>query len=602
MITRGRMIKRRRIFLARNQSKKRQTIKLTEQKLVTVKNKIEFDYGCPVYNWSPEYSSFMPPPSELKECFDVRGLAYLLGCSYKTLSSHIYPSVSKRYRIFEIPKKSGGSRLIESPDSYLNNIQKKLSLEFIKHYRPRISAHGFIKNRSILTNALSHCEKRYVFNIDLKNFFGSIHFTRVRNLLSSYPLSLPISVATVVAHICCKDGRLPQGSPASPIISNMICYKLDRQLQALAKRCSCHYTRYVDDITFSFTCNKEHLPRGIVLFDEHGDVTVGEFLKEFIKENGFKINKDKVRIKKYSQSQEVTGLVVNKKVNVRREFIRKTKSMIYAWKKFGLLAAESEYLKKYNQRKILPRQQIKIAKGEGQLFSQIVRGRVNYIKMIKGANDRVYKRIAYDMSCALGDPDESYLRSPEDELVRSIFVIDNDLTSSQGTAFLLEGIGLVTNYHVVKNIDQLMAPYKIELYRYDEIANKRKVNFVKSDENKDLGIFTLMDSDNDIVPLTIGDSSKIKMGTEILVIGFPNYVPNHHPYINTGRALQKRKILGIDMWLVDTPIIHGNSGGPVFNMNMEVIGVATAGPEEGDETSIQYGFIPINDLKKYFYN
>ncbi|MGN6017354.1 reverse transcriptase family protein, partial [Staphylococcus aureus] len=114
------------------------------------------------------------------------------------------------------------------------------------------SAMAFVKDRSIVDNAKLHTRKKYVFNIDLSDFFTSITFPRLRGLLMAKPYSLQSGVATVIAHLCTVGGVLPQGSPCSPVISNMICATLDRQLKGLAIRNRARYSRYADDITFSF--------------------------------------------------------------------------------------------------------------------------------------------------------------------------------------------------------------------------------------------------------------------------------------------------------------------------------------------------------------
>jgi RNA-directed DNA polymerase len=148
----------------------------------------------------------------------------------------------------------------------------------LTHYR----AHGFIPDRSIVSNARQHLDKRFVFNVDIAGFFDAIHFGRVRNMLMAGPFSVPKTPATVLAHICCFPGRLPQGAPASPIITNLICRRLDKDLQTLAKEDRATYTRYVDDLTFSFSSRRSKLPAAIVTLAEQG-ATPGPSLTEALK-------------------------------------------------------------------------------------------------------------------------------------------------------------------------------------------------------------------------------------------------------------------------------------------------------------------------------
>ncbi|MGH1440258.1 MAG: hypothetical protein ACRBBR_09130 [Cellvibrionaceae bacterium] len=131
---------------------------------------------------------FVPNHETVSQKFDL---------TYKELSSLIYPNTNKCYKTFTISKKNGEKRVINAPKIKLLRIQKVLAEELISQYNPKKGCHGFIKNRSIITNASKHTKKRFVFNIDLKDFFGSIHFGRVRNLLKSSPFNYPNDAATM---------------------------------------------------------------------------------------------------------------------------------------------------------------------------------------------------------------------------------------------------------------------------------------------------------------------------------------------------------------------------------------------------------------------
>ncbi|NJN91776.1 MAG: RNA-directed DNA polymerase [Leptolyngbyaceae cyanobacterium SL_5_14] len=125
-------------------------------------------------------------------------------------------------------------------------------------------SHGFKRKLSIRTNARKHRNRRYVFNIDLTDFFGSINFGRVRGFfIKDKRFRLNSKVATIFAQIACFKKSLPQGSPCSPVISNLIGNILDTHLVRLAARTGCTYTRYADDLTFS--TNKRCFPRSIAI-------------------------------------------------------------------------------------------------------------------------------------------------------------------------------------------------------------------------------------------------------------------------------------------------------------------------------------------------
>ena len=197
-------------------------------------------------------------PEDLRSKFfgleTVKDIASLLDVKYNRLIYCIYrTNPKKRYYSFQINKKNGKFRNISAPSPFIKILQQKLNQVLKAVYNPKPSAHGFVINRSIVTNASKHLSRKYVFNIDLKDFFPSINFGRVRGMFMAKPYNLPEKVSTVLAHLCCFDRQLPQGAPTSPIISNMICGKLDSQLQQLASKYRCTYSRYADDITFSTT-------------------------------------------------------------------------------------------------------------------------------------------------------------------------------------------------------------------------------------------------------------------------------------------------------------------------------------------------------------
>ncbi|QIJ03969.1 reverse transcriptase domain-containing protein [Shewanella chilikensis] len=546
-------------------------------------------------------SSFtsVPVPVQLKDCTCVEGLAKYLGFKdYDELKGIVYPSTSHHYKSFRIPKKNGDFRTIEAPRKQLKKLLKRISTSLEEVYSPRNATHGFVKGRSIVTNASKHADKKYVLNLDLNDFFGTIHFGRLRNLFQSHPLNLSHSVATVLSHICCHNGKLPQGSPASPIISNMIAYRLDKQLQTLASKNRSTFTRYADDLTFSFTQTRGRLPKQIVSLSRDLQLKLGHELTDIVNENGFSINSSKTRISARSHRQDVTGIIVNERMNVTRKYIKQTKSMIYAWKKFGIENAEDEYLKNYHGKKIFEKHQRRINEKKGQFFRKIVKGRVNFIKMVRGSDDLIYRKLAYDFSALIGKPKPDLIRTPLDKACDSIFIIENMLDQSQGTGFLLKGIGIVTNEHVVSDIDEDLSDL-LELFRHHEQDIKRPVKFQKSCKSRDLAILKPTTSYNGIKRLPVGDDSQLGVGSKVTVLGFPQYSPGETPYINTGKIIQSKLLYNEKIWLLDIPVIHGNSGGPVLNERQEVVGVAAIGSPKHDNSTKLHGFIPISTLINY---
>ncbi|WP_122762666.1 retron Ec67 family RNA-directed DNA polymerase/endonuclease [Pseudomonas viridiflava] len=266
-------------------------------------------------------------------------LALLMGIDASFLTNILYRlKPATQYTSFTIPKKSGGVRTIYAPSDELKSIQRALSnllqncMQEINtskgtKFNPTLS-HGFVRDRSILTNAIMHLNKKNVLNIDLNNFFDQFNFGRVRGyFISNKNFQLDPAVATVIAHIACYDNKLPQGSPCSPVITNLITHSLDIRLASLAKDNSCTYTRYADDITIS--TRKEAFPSNLTSNGASGYIIESRLAAE-IKRAGFSINPAKTRIQYKDSRQDVTGLVVNKKPATKSEYWRTVRSQCHA--------------------------------------------------------------------------------------------------------------------------------------------------------------------------------------------------------------------------------------------------------------------------------
>lgn len=277
----------------------------------------------------------------LKAATSLGDLARILSFKPQALSYILYKRPpAMKYRKFQIPKRNGGCRTIHAPDDALKLVQRRLS-DLLQDYvdelisstgRKDRVAHGFKRHRSIITNARRHRNRRFVFNVDLEDFFPSINFGRVRGfLLKNKDFALHDRVATVIAQIACHENSLPQGSPCSPIISNLIAQVLDMRLVRLASIAGCTYSRYADDLTFS--TNKREFPVEIAV---PSDVTGGaaqlwkpaKQLQHEIERCGFRINNTKIHMMYRRSRQDVTGLVVNQKINIRREYRHNVRAMV----------------------------------------------------------------------------------------------------------------------------------------------------------------------------------------------------------------------------------------------------------------------------------
>ena len=306
----------------------------------------------------------------------------LLEVAHRDFNYWIYRTPeNKHYTTFYILKKNGEKRRIDAPTTNVKILQQKLNQVLQCVYIPKPSVHGFAIGKNVRSNAKANLGKRWVFNIDLKDFFPSINFGRVRGMFMGKPYYLPQNVSTVLANLCCFQGYLPQGAPTSPVISNMICAQMDSQLQQLAKINRSTYTRYADDITFSTTTRR--FPVDIGVKDSLGQLHPGNGLEQTIVRNGFSINPRKVWLRGRNHRQVVTGVTVNDFPNLPRKYTNQIRAMLYAWKKFGLPAAQEEWESKYNVKHRAP--WLPTPK-----FERVLKGKIEYLGMIKGQDSLTY--------------------------------------------------------------------------------------------------------------------------------------------------------------------------------------------------------------------
>lgn len=350
-------------------------------------------------NWPTQYvepqrkngrwvnSSFLkvPYPSEQKivdflstkpQLHDMADVARLLQIPVGQLHHIVFNHKHQYYRIFEIPKKNGSKRSITSPHGSLDVLLHRLKMSLDYYYRPKKVAHGFIRGRNIKTNAEVHAGRPFILNFDLKDFYDSITFARLYGLFQAQPFSFHSGAAAVLANLCTYNQKLPQGACTSPVLSNLIASSLDRDLIALSKKYdSCLYSRYADDITFSF-----FKPTDWVIF-------AGK-VKSVIERNGFLLNENKTRLQYASQRQEVTGLVVNRKVNIPRSYIMDTRTKIHHFSKDANEAAQF-FCKK---RGINCSHEEAIRKLKRHLY-----GRLSYLCSVLSKYSPIYKKLMKKM-------------------------------------------------------------------------------------------------------------------------------------------------------------------------------------------------------------
>lgn len=288
-----------------------------------------------------------------------------------------------RYIRFEINKKSGGKREINAPVRGLKSILQTVNFVLQCVAEPHQAATGFVRNKSIVDNARKHVDNFFVYNLDLSDFFHSFELKRVKYGFMSAPFNLTDEreeLAFLLARLCTHtleiNGEmktvLPQGSPTSPIITNILCIKLDRRLSGLAKRFGVKYSRYADDITFSSNHNIFNNPE-----------FQNELNRIITDDQQLTINAKKNRLQYKGFQQEVTGLIVNDKVNVRQRYIKQLRMWLYYWEKYGYSKAQTIFLRDYMAEKVQ-------LKKHTPSMENVLDGKLQFLKMVKGEKDLTF--------------------------------------------------------------------------------------------------------------------------------------------------------------------------------------------------------------------
>jgi len=241
---------------------------------------------------------------------DVSELARRLGVTEEDLRS-----ARPAYKEFGLPKRSGGTRTIASPEPALKALQRRVLRRVLARLRCHPAATGFEKHYSIAINALAHVHKAVVVRMDILNFFGSIKADRVQRYFQG--VGWNAEAARLLTGICTYGGALPQGAPTSPRLSNLLSCRLDARLNALAKRYGATYSRYADDMTFSWDAN--------VSLNVHAVIRLTKLI---LSDEGYEIHsRKKLHVSRRHDRQIVTGLVVNERVNLPRETRRRLRAI-----------------------------------------------------------------------------------------------------------------------------------------------------------------------------------------------------------------------------------------------------------------------------------
>lgn len=306
-------------------------------------------------------------------------LVKLASVSLDTLQNNLnHPE----YKHYQTKKKKGGSRLINAPAGELKKIQKRLNYYLQAYYlciKPK-EVHGFVllapsiqQRSNIVANAEVHVGKKFVLNLDLKDFFPSITAKRVKALFMSPLFNFNAQIANAITLLCTFEGKLPIGAPTSPVISNFICLKLDADLQNFCAANELNYSRYADDLSFS---SNSSISKDNILD-----------LINLITKNDFAINYKKFRLRTANKRQSVTGITVNEKVNVNRVLLKKIRAMLHDLTSNGIEVATHKHFKlngfvdqKYKDR-----------------FLYRLKGYINFVGQVRGKEDFMFLKFRNEL-------------------------------------------------------------------------------------------------------------------------------------------------------------------------------------------------------------
>jgi S1-C subfamily serine protease len=493
--------------------------------------------------------------ANLNSATTVDSLAALFGVSRRKLNFLLYDKRRPPYRSFLVEKTGGGSRGILAPPPPVDALHKRLLPCLNEALSPFPFVHGFMPGRSTVRNARDHVASSFVLNLDLEDFFGSVNFGRVRGVFMKRPFALPENLASILAKLCCPFDSLPQGARTSPALSNLVCRRLDRELDAAARRRRLAYSRYADDLTFS---TKTSFPEDI-----WASRSVGPVLTEIIERHGFRINQKKARLCGRATRQSVTGIVVNSRLNVSRTLVRRLRAEIH-WASQGRSLGTTK------------NQCGRIAGGLG------------YLAMVRGQGDALTTRLALAANVAQVFPPPKISGDAAREaklLCSAVWVLHgtrgSELVVVQGSCFWLAGFGLITAQHVVEE---------------GRRAGADRFDAVRPSTNGDGVVVQLEvvweEPTHDIALLRPAQPQRLAHGVlslanrppapaqAVVVAGYPDQAsPNATLFMSTAAISGVTRRSMVD-YISTSALIHvGMSGGPILDGGGSVLGLVAWGAE-----------------------
>lgn len=261
-----------------------------------------------------DYKSFSPLPF----IYDMDQLSECLGVGKKTLY-YLAENGHKEYNAMALKKRNGKVRHIYSPNDILKNCQKNILNRIIDKMPVSDYASAYIKGKTLRDNAVPHIGKKYLLKLDITDFFGSICFEQAYGAVFNTRY-FPKQIGVILTKLCFRKNLLPQGAPTSPAVSNIVMRNFDDNMGSWCKNHGITYTRYCDDMTFS---------------SDKPLYMVYQKAKAMLEEMGFELNENKTHFVKDSNRQTVTGLTVNEKLTVSKDYKRELRQAVHYVLKFG---------------------------------------------------------------------------------------------------------------------------------------------------------------------------------------------------------------------------------------------------------------------------
>lgn len=409
---------------------------------------------------------------------------------------------------------------------------------------------------------------------------------RVMGLFRRFPFQFGKNLRSTLAGLVTYENCLPQGSPCSPVLANMVCLRLDKEMIRLASKHGWRYTRYADDITIS--CNRLDDNLAIV---KGGQVTAGEKIIAVIRKNGFLLNDKKTRLAVPNESKWVTGVKVNRKLNVSRKRVRQARAMLNAWETYGESPAYNEFIKKFNH-------------GKERDFREVLRGRIDHIGNVRGKNDRIYRSL-FNRLCDLeGKYDKRLPETKKEEYLNNILVIKS--TQGYGSGFFINDNIIITCAHVVgHDRDIAFTTRKKRLP-----VEFKGASILTVDRERDYAILYTASRHTDLIFKCNRKKTpqSFSLEEEYISIGYGGFRTSDgfwsEPSAPDQKIVQKEMVSDNYFYRVSNPMWGGMSGGPVISKQTGYVDgyIVNGAPTQNEGRDVMsHIFYPISNIPEEYF-